>query len=228
MDAKQLGSFIQSLRKEQNLTQAQLGQMLNVTDKAISRWERGVGFPDISLLEPLAQALGVTVPELMRSQRIETVSITKEEAGTIMTEAMLLAEEQKRFSLRNRLLKYAAYPAVVLVELFLSALITWYIQDSMWTRMIALTVVYGSGTLVIGLIFYIVNCRYLDPPKKRSPWYYITLIMTITGALILHFCWLLNTDGTRHLYGPVGLAGFALLFCLPIYFVAETCKEAKN
>lgn len=42
MDAKQLGSFIQSLRKEQNLTQAQLGQMLNVTDKAISRWERGV------------------------------------------------------------------------------------------------------------------------------------------------------------------------------------------
>ena len=66
MDAKQLGNFIQSIRKEKGLTQAQLGERINVTDKAISRWERGIGFPDINLLEPLAQALDITVLELIQ------------------------------------------------------------------------------------------------------------------------------------------------------------------
>lgn len=54
MDNQKLGIFITELRKEKGLTQAQLAQKLNVTDKAVSKWERGVGFPDIKLLEPLA------------------------------------------------------------------------------------------------------------------------------------------------------------------------------
>lgn len=52
MDNQKLGIFITELRKEKGLTQAQLAQKLNVTDKAVSKWERGVGFPDIKLLEP--------------------------------------------------------------------------------------------------------------------------------------------------------------------------------
>ena len=47
MDNQKLGIFITELRKEKGLTQAQLAQKLNVTDKAVSKWERGVGFPDI-------------------------------------------------------------------------------------------------------------------------------------------------------------------------------------
>lgn len=57
MDNQKLGIFITELRKEKGLTQAQLAQKLNVTDKAVSKWERGVGFPDIKLLEPLADVL---------------------------------------------------------------------------------------------------------------------------------------------------------------------------
>lgn len=55
MDNQKLGIFITELRKEKGLTQAQLAQKLNVTDKAVSKWERGVGFPDIKLLEPLLE-----------------------------------------------------------------------------------------------------------------------------------------------------------------------------
>lgn len=54
------------------MTQAELAQQIHVTDKAVSRWERGLGFPDIQTLEPLAQALGITVLELMRSEKKET------------------------------------------------------------------------------------------------------------------------------------------------------------
>ncbi len=71
MNANKFGVFIRNCRKEKNLTQSQLGAAIHVTDKAISRWERGIGFPDIKLLEPLAEALGLSVEELIQCQRIE-------------------------------------------------------------------------------------------------------------------------------------------------------------
>lgn len=66
MEAKKLGEFIAEKRKEKQITQKELAKRLNVTDKAVSRWERGLGFPDINTLEPLADALGITLTELMR------------------------------------------------------------------------------------------------------------------------------------------------------------------
>lgn len=72
MEAKQFGQFIAGIRKEKKMTQAELAQQIHVTDKAVSRWERGLGFPNIQTLEPLAQALGITVLELMRSEKKET------------------------------------------------------------------------------------------------------------------------------------------------------------
>lgn len=72
MEAKKFGQFIAGIRKEKKMTQAELAGKIHVTDKAISRWERRLGFPDIQTLEPLAQALGISVLELMRSERQET------------------------------------------------------------------------------------------------------------------------------------------------------------
>ena len=72
MEAKELGAFIAQIRKENQMTQAQLAACLKVTDKAVSRWERGMGFPDIQTLEPLAEALGVTLTELMKCQKMRT------------------------------------------------------------------------------------------------------------------------------------------------------------
>ena len=72
MEAKKFGQFIAGIRKEKKMTQAELAGKIHVTDKAISRWERGLGFPDIQTLEPLAQALEISVLELMRSERQET------------------------------------------------------------------------------------------------------------------------------------------------------------
>ena len=71
MDIQSLGAFIRSRRKDLGMTQSELGAKLHVTDKAVSRWERGVGFPDIKLLEPLAEALDLSVEELIQCQRIE-------------------------------------------------------------------------------------------------------------------------------------------------------------
>ena len=57
MDAHKFGAFVARRRKERNMTQADLASKIQVTDKAVSRWERGLGFPDINIIEPLADAL---------------------------------------------------------------------------------------------------------------------------------------------------------------------------
>ena len=69
MDAEKFGAFIAAARKEKNMTQKALAGKLHVTDKAVSRWERGLGFPDIHTIEPLAEALGVTLLELLHAER---------------------------------------------------------------------------------------------------------------------------------------------------------------
>ena len=61
LDKQQLGAFIAENRKRQGLTQQQLAQILHITDKAVSKWERGLSYPDVTLLQPLAAALGLRV-----------------------------------------------------------------------------------------------------------------------------------------------------------------------
>ncbi|MBQ6780394.1 MAG: helix-turn-helix transcriptional regulator [Treponema sp.] len=61
------GAMIKRLREKKNLTQTQLAEKINVTDKAVSKWETGRGYPDISLVEPLAMALGVSVIDPSRT-----------------------------------------------------------------------------------------------------------------------------------------------------------------
>ena len=65
MDAKIIGSYIAQKRKEANLSQKDLSELLHITDKAISKWERGLSFPDISLLIPLADILKVSLYDLL-------------------------------------------------------------------------------------------------------------------------------------------------------------------
>ena len=76
MDANKMGAFIASIRKEKGMTQAELASKLFLSDKTISKWERGAGLPDIGNLEALADALGVTLVELMQSERSNESSIS--------------------------------------------------------------------------------------------------------------------------------------------------------
>lgn len=68
MNAQKTGSLIAAIRKEQNRTQQDLANELGVSSAAISKWERGIGFPDVSLIEPLATSLGITIAELFNRQ----------------------------------------------------------------------------------------------------------------------------------------------------------------
>ena len=69
MDLNKVGTFIANLRKEKDLTQANLGELLGVNDKTVSRWETGKNAPDISILNDLSEKLGISVKELLNGER---------------------------------------------------------------------------------------------------------------------------------------------------------------
>ena len=71
---------IKSLREAKGLTQSQLAEQIGVSDKAVSKWETGKGLPDLSLLEPLGQALGVSVLELLSGQPV----VNKNTSGNML------------------------------------------------------------------------------------------------------------------------------------------------
>ena len=70
LNPQKTGSLIATIRKQQNRTQQDLANELGVSSAAVSKWERGIGFPDVSLVEPLATSLGITIAELFKGERI--------------------------------------------------------------------------------------------------------------------------------------------------------------
>ncbi len=100
MDAEKTGKLISALRKEKNMTQQQLADRLYVSDKAVSRWETGRGFPEITVLEDIARLLDVSVAEIIKGERIEE-SISTKEMESIMDDSISISKsyvEQKRRS----------------------------------------------------------------------------------------------------------------------------------
>ena len=90
------GRFISQLRKENGLTQAELAEKLNVTDKAVSKWETGRSAPDVSMLIPLSENLGVTVTEILKGEKISTESLS-EASNEVIVKAI---KEKKQTSKR--------------------------------------------------------------------------------------------------------------------------------
>lgn len=84
MDQQQIGQFIRGRRQARSLTQQELADRLGVTNKAVSKWEKGRSMPDVGLFEPLCRELEISIPELLAGHTIET------EARQQVTEELLL------------------------------------------------------------------------------------------------------------------------------------------
>ena len=139
MDPKRLGKFIADRRKELGLTQAQLSKKLYVTDKAVSRWERGIGLPDINNIESLAAALDVSLLELMQAQRNDACNISTNEAE------MLLLDTIRLSNTHNKPIKYIGN--VVLIAFSVIALMTLCVLISDWK-----IAIFSAGSIIAGLI----------------------------------------------------------------------------
>ncbi len=94
MDQIKIGKFIAGLRKEKNITQQQLGDRIGVSFKTVSKWETGRGMPELSLLKPLSEELGVTINELLSGEKIESKNYTNKLEENMLN-TIEYSEEQK-------------------------------------------------------------------------------------------------------------------------------------
>lgn len=125
MNKERLGAFIGERRRELGLTQKDLAGRLHVTDKAVSKWERGLSYPDVTLLEPLAGALGLNMEELMACRRQER---RKEETPMKEQETVRGLLDISRDTVRRERRRSWQRLAAVLVLLAVTAAVVAYTQ----------------------------------------------------------------------------------------------------
>ena len=97
IDKAKFGAFVAQLRKEKGLMQKELAEKLYVSDKAVSKWERGLSIPDVAILVPLAEILGVTVTELLECRRLpKDEPMDSQQTEEIVKKVIGLSEEEQR------------------------------------------------------------------------------------------------------------------------------------
>lgn len=99
MEQVKIGSFIAQCRKSKNMTQAELAEKLNITDRAISKWETGKGMPDTSIMLELCKELGITVNELLSGEMIEMDRYTEKAEENLLEMKKLNEQSTKRLLL---------------------------------------------------------------------------------------------------------------------------------
>ena len=95
MDQLKIGKFIADCRKRKNLTQMQLSEKLGITDKAISKWERGIAMPDSSIMLELCDILGISVNELLSGEKISMENSNQKNEQLLLDMANELEQKNK-------------------------------------------------------------------------------------------------------------------------------------
>lgn len=136
IDREKFGEYLAKLRKEKGLTQQSLADKLYVSNKAVSKWERGQSLPDIQLLTPLAQCLGTTVASLLKGEPIEEEQMSTAEAASLVEQAIeFSAGDAAKNSRRQRFWRIAwciagLLAAVETALLWRSGLPWWELADT--------------------------------------------------------------------------------------------------
>lgn len=127
LDKEKFGAFIAQLRKEQGLTQKEVAERLFLSDKAVSKWERALSLPDITLLVPLAEVLGVTVTELLEGRRIgQEQTMARQQVETLVQRAITFSEEEETGG--SRAVTYLPHLAIALAVAALELLLLLYLE----------------------------------------------------------------------------------------------------
>ena len=153
MTSKECGNFISELRKEKKLTQKELAEKIIVSDKAVSRWETGKGYPDVTSLVSLSEYFDVSVNELLAGKRL-TVEDIKETAD----ENLISVFEQVQKNKKQQNLQVAVYTSVLIVVLLpVLIIIGKELFVSMTTQIQAENIISAVVSTVVGIVLLIVG-----------------------------------------------------------------------
>ena len=144
MDQIKIGKFIAKCRKKQNLTQLQLAEKLNITDRAVSKWERGKSMPDSSIMLELCEILKISVNDLLSGEVISMDNYSKELEKNLME--MVKAKEQSDKRLLTMEMFFGISFTIVFVVIILVAAL---VPIKIWLRVVL---------IVFAFIMFFVGC----------------------------------------------------------------------
>ena len=146
MDQVKIGKFIAECRKKANLTQMQLAEKLNITDRAISKWETGKSLPDSSIMLELCDILGISVNDLLCGEIVTMANYNKELENNLLE--MIKQKEQAD----KRLLSVEVFIGITAtIVLFALIFVAAFIQMETWLKI---------SLIVFGFILFLAGCFY--------------------------------------------------------------------
>lgn len=143
MDQIKIGKFIADERKRKGYTQKQRSEKLEISDKTISKWERGNGFPEVSLLLPLCNELEITVNELLSGERVSEEDYLKKAEENMVNLGREALESKKKIVLSAMV---AGLTIIATVPLFI---LSGMFEMPVWTRVLLMGI--GFVIMVIGI-----------------------------------------------------------------------------
>lgn len=148
MDLRITGKFIAERRKEKGLTQVKLAEKLNVSEKTISKWECGNGFPDTTLMLPLCEVLGITANELLSGKML-----TEEEYKTNAEQNLMVIKAKQEQDTKHLLTLEFVVGYLATFSFFLSIFVASFAVSSLAWRIVLIAL--GCGCFIIGFFFTI-------------------------------------------------------------------------
>ncbi|MDI6452860.1 helix-turn-helix domain-containing protein [Peloplasma aerotolerans] len=222
MNPTKTGQFIQELRKERKLTQTELAEMLMITNKAVSRWETGDGFPDVVILPKISEILGASVDEILKGERI--------------------TKETNKQKLHHVKLKNASLVSMTLIILsFVLFVALTYATYRAWIGFIGYIVLATLGLLFILIERnrFMVACTYDDKDQQllfkslfiNVSAFVIGFFMTVPQILQSISSDIVTSVITFDYYllaaSIFGLVGFFIVLCYFVYFY-QNGKNLKH
>ena len=188
MDQVKIGKFIAECRKKRNLTQMQLAEKLNITDRAISKWENGKGMPDSSIMLDLCNELKISVNELLCGEVLEMNNYNEKMEQNLIDMVKQKEESDKRL-LRMEIVIGALISAVFFALIFIAS----FVEMEDWLRI----------TLIItGFIPFIIMVPFAIRIEQKAGYYecqkcHHKYIPTYSSVL-----WAMHINRTRYMKCP--------------------------
>ena len=157
MDQVKIGKFIAKCRKEKNMTQAELAEKLNITDRAISKWETGKGMPDSSIMLDLCNELNITVNELLSGEMIKMENYDK-----MAEENFIKLQKEKEDSDKRLLFSETIIGTIITVSFLLMIFLSIFAIEN---------IIWKVTTMVIGIVIFIIGTGFCLLIEQRAGYY---------------------------------------------------------
>lgn len=222
MDQKKIGSFLQKLRKEKELTQGQLADRFNVSDRTISRWETGVNMPDLSILIEISEFYEVEIEEILDGER-KSETMNDELKGTLLKVADY--NEMKNLQVAKAgNIAFGAVFATAVIAIVVQMLITKNIMFTIGETVILLV---GGGAYLFLIVKNGVWDSACNVKDNRVTSFVISLVCGLTFSALLYVILRAQADHAAIISGTF-FAGITVIGYAVIRSLSALSKKNKK